>query len=82
MSCNYEQYCWGIATLDRRLGVFDINYIHYDTSLGTVQTAVQKELNGPGRLLGYRALNQKLRMQHEVQVPRHLVHKMLQNEDP
>ena len=54
----------------------------YDTLLETVQTAVQKELNGPGKLLGYRALNQKIRMQHEVQVPRNLVLKMLQNEDP
>ena len=47
-----------------------------------VQAAVQKELNGPGKRLGYRALNQKMRMQHEVQVPRNLVHKMLQNEEP
>ena len=54
----------------------------YDTLLETVQTAVQKELNGPGKLLGYRALNQEIRMQDEVQVPRNLVRKMLQNEDP
>ena len=47
-----------------------------------VQAAVQKELNGPGKLLGYRALNQKMRMQHAAEVPRNLVHKMLQNEDP
>ena len=47
-----------------------------------VQAAVQKEINEPSKLLGYRALNPKLRMQHEVQVPRRLVHEMLQNEDP
>ena len=82
MKCYYEQYCWSIATLDRRLRYFDINYIHYGTSLETVQAAVQKELNRPGKLLDYRALNQKMRMQHEVQVPRNIVHKMLQNEDP
>ena len=58
------------------------NYIHYDTSLETVQAAVQKELNEPGKILGYRAINQKLRMQHELQVQRNLVHKMLQKEDP
>ena len=80
---DHEQYCWSIATLDRtRLRSVDINYIYYDTSLETVQAAAQKGLNGPGNLLGYRALNQKLKMQHEVQVPRNLVHKMLQNEDP
>ena len=80
MKCYYEQYCWSIATSDRRLRYFDISYIHYGTSLETVQAAVQKELNRPG--LDYRALNQKMRMQHEVQVPRNIVHKMLQNEDP
>ena len=46
-----------------------------------VQVAVQKELNGPGKLLGYRELNQKLRMFHEVQVPQNLTLKMLQNKD-
>ena len=48
----------------------------------TVQASVQKELNEPGKILGYRAINQKLRMQHEVQVQQSLVHKMLQNENP
>ena len=66
MKRNYDQYSWRIATLDRKLRFFDINYIYYDTSLETVQAAAQKELNGPGKLLGYKALNQKLRMQHGV----------------
>ena len=69
------------SDIRQKPSVFDINYINYDASLETVQSAVQKELNGPGKRLGYRALNQKMRMQHEVQVPRNLVHKMLQNED-
>ena len=68
MKCYYEQYCWSIATLDRRLRYFDINYIHYGTSLETVQAAVQNELNGSGKLLGYRTLNQKMRMQHELRI--------------
>ena len=83
MKCNYKQYCCSTATSDRRrLRFFDTSYTHYDTSLETVEAAVQKELIGPSKFLGYRALNQKLRMLHEVQVPRNLVHKMLQNEDP
>ena len=68
--------------MDRRLLFFEISYIHYDISLQTVQADVRKELNEPGKLLGYRALNLKLSMQHEVQVPRNLVNKILQNEDP
>ena len=67
MKRDYEQYRWSITTLDRRLHFFDINYIHNDTSLETVQAAVQKELNGPGKLLGHIALNQELRM-HHVQI--------------
>ena len=73
MKRDYEQYC--TATLNRRLH-FYINYIHHETSLETVQAAAQKELNGPGKLLGDRALNQKLIMQHEVQVPQNVLHKM------
>ena len=55
MKRDYDQYCWSIATLDRKFRFCDINYVHYDTSLETVQAAVQKELNGPGKLLGFKA---------------------------
>ena len=44
--------------------------------------AVHKELEGPGKLLGYRAMNQKLRTEHNVQVPRHLVYNMMAELDP
>ena len=44
--------------------------------------AVAQELNGPGRCLGYRALNQKLRNEHNVKVPQHLVYSMLTEMDP
>jgi hypothetical protein len=39
------------------------------------------ELQGPGKLLGYRAMNQKLRTKHNVKVPRHLVHNMMHKLD-
>ena len=83
MKCDYEQYCWSTATLDRTtFRFFDISNIHYNTLLETVSATVQKELVGTSKLLCYRALYQKLRMQHEVQVPRNLAHKMLQNKNP
>ena len=44
--------------------------------------AVKKELDGPGRLLGYRAMKHKLRTEHNVQVPRHLVHNVMAELDP
>ena len=68
---NYE---WSLQTLDCRLRKFEIYYINYDTPIDTVRQAVQTELDGPGKLLGYWALNMKLRTEHEVQVPRHLVY--------
>ena len=82
MQRDFPQYKWSLATLDRRLRHFGIHYIDYDTPLTVVADAVQKELEGPGRLLGYRAMNQKLRTEHNVQVPRHLVYNMIAELDP
>ena len=47
------------------------------TTLPVVVDTVQKELDGSGRLLGYRAMNQKLRIEGKIQVPKHLVHAMM-----
>ena len=71
-----------MATLGRRLRYFEIKYISYDTPLDVVTDAVSKELNGPGRCLGYRALNQKLQNEHNIKVPWYLVHNMLMELDP
>ena len=76
---DYPDYPWSMATLSRRLRYFDINY---ETPLNAVTDAVSKELNGPGRCLGYRALNKKLRNEHNIKVPRRLVHNMLKELDP
>ena len=79
---KFPQYHWSIATLDRRLRYFGIHYINYNTPLAEVCDAVKKELDGPGRLLGYRAMNHKLRTEHNVQVSRHLVHNVMAELDP
>ena len=73
---DYAHYKWSIATLDGRLRFFGISYIDYGVPLQTISNAVQKELEGPGKLLGYRAMNQKLRTEYNVKVPRHIVHNM------
>ena len=44
--------------------------------------AVTKEFNGPGKLLGYRALNQKLRSEYDIRVPRRLVYNVMAENDP
>ena len=79
---DYPGYKWSLPTLDRRLRFFEINYIDYKTNLEDVSSAIAKELDGPGKLLGYRALTQKLRVEHDIKVPRHLVYNMLTTMDP
>lgn len=39
-----------------------------------MRNAVKKEADGPGKLLGYRAMRNKLRQEHDLLVPRDLVH--------
>ena len=43
-----------LPTLDRRLRCFGIRYINNDTSIEEVEDAVQKEIDGPWRYLGYK----------------------------
>ena len=59
--------------MDCRLQHFNINYIKYDTPVEDVRNAVSEELEGPGRVLGVRAMTKKLCMVHDIQVPRDLV---------
>ena len=74
MKKDFSQYTWGcIKTLDRRLRHFNISYVKYDTPVEDVRKAVQEELEGPGRLLGVRAMTKKLRVVHNIQVTRDLV---------
>ena len=66
---KFSQYHWSIATLAILVSTIQIIY---NTPLAEVCDAVKKELDGPGRLLGYRAMNHKLRTEHNVRVHRHL----------
>ena len=69
---DFPQYTWGcVKTLDRRLRHFALNYIDYDTP--PVQGVIAQELDGPGSLLGVRAMTKKLRIHHNIKVPRNLV---------
>ena len=80
---DFPQYPWGcVKTLDRRLRHFSINCIDYDTPLETVQDAIAQELEGPGSLLGVRAMTKKLRMHHDIKVPKNLVNAAMYDADP
>jgi hypothetical protein len=79
---DFPQYAWSLGTLSRRLAFYDIKYVRYDTPLEYVESAVREEIEGPGQLLGYRAMQRKLREQHNLAVPRDLVHDIMGYVDP
>ena len=79
---DFPEYAWSLGTLSRRLAFFGIQYIKYDTDIEEVETAVCEEIEGPGQLLSYRAMHKKLREQHNLAVPRDLVHDVMGLVDP
>ena len=71
---DFPTYVWSIPTLDRRLRYFNIFYTDTNVTLNEVKEVVGKELEGPGKLLGFRALHQKIRQEHLLNVRRDLVY--------
>ena len=64
---DFPQYSWSIRTLDRRMRYFNIFY--YDKNVSnTVKKVVKAELNGPEKLLGYRAMHLKIRQKNGLNV--------------
>ena len=79
---DYDEYRFSLPILGRRRRHFNRSYMEYETPVEAVRYAVEKELEGPGKLLGYRAMNQKLRTEYNIKVPRHLVENVLGDLDP
>lgn len=79
---DFGQYAWSLRTLDRRLQHFEIRSNDYTVSVEQVRDAVRQELQGPGRLLDYRAMHKKIRQVHDLAVPRDLVHDVMFELDP
>ena len=78
---DYPEYAWSLPTLGR-MRHFDIKYINYETTVDEVVAAFNTENDGPGQLLGYRAMHKKLREQHGLAVPRGLVYDVMTMECP
>ena len=55
--------------------------IDRNVTVHEVEAAVKKELEGPGKLLGYRALHEKIRQVYDLNVPRDLVYAVMYNVD-
>lgn len=82
MKRDFPEYPWSVRTLARRLKTFEIGYIDVNVDIEVVKDAVQKELKGPGKNLGYRAMHLKLRAEHHLLVPRRLVADVMYDLDP
>ena len=82
MNAEYPMYAWSIRSLSRRLKHFGIKYTDYGIELEDVKQAVRKELDGPGALLGYRPMQQKVREVHGLNAPRDLVYAVMGEADP
>ena len=57
VSTKYPMYAWSFRTLCHRLHYLGIKYIEYEIEVDDLKESVRKEMNGPGNLLGYRALH-------------------------
>lgn len=79
---DFPQYPWSFRSLDRRLRYFEINYNDANVEVHEVVEAVQKELEGPGKLLGYRAMHKKVRLEHNLNVTRDQVYDVMCHLDP
>lgn len=79
---DHPNYSWSLRTLDRRLRFFNTYYIDKAISLQEVRLIVQNELQGPGQLLGYRALHLKVRQKYEINLSRDMVYDMMTELDP
>lgn len=79
---DYSQYPWSLCSLDRRMCYFGIFYTDKEVTVEEVKCAVEKEIDGPGKLLGYGAMQKKLRQEHCLNVPRDLVYDVMYQVDP
>ena len=80
---DFPDYSWSLklASLSRRMKYFDIKYTDYSTTVEQVRAAFQEENNGPGQLLGYRAMHKQIREKHGLAVPRGLVYDVMTLDD-
>ena len=81
MGKKYPEYAWSLSSLKTRLSFFEILYNQdpdeSDDLFDNAYDAVSKELEGPGKDLGYRSLHSKIRRTHGLFVSRDLVYNIL-----
>ena len=78
---DFPQYSWSIRTLDRMMWYFNICYHDKNVPLNAVKEAVKGKLNGPGKLLGYRAMHLKIRQKNGLNITRDQVYDIMTGVD-
>ena len=72
-----------LSTLKRRLRDFGLSRQSGNRAdTDRVRQIIEEELNGSGRLLGYRSIWHSLRLEHHIHYPRRLVAEMVREIDP
>ena len=61
MKRDFSEYAWSGRTLKRRINYFELRRCDNESTFEEATEAISEELHGPGKLLGYRAMHQKLR---------------------
>ena len=59
----------------------DLFYNDKNVTVDDVRRAVEIEIAGPGKQLGYRAMHKKIRQLYELNVPQRLVHDVMYHLD-
>ena len=77
MRKDYLMYAWSLRSLACRMQYFGIQFTDYDVKVNEVEDAVEKEISGPGKLLGYIAMHKKIREIQALQFPRDLVYAVI-----
>ena len=70
LQTDFSQYPWSICSLDCHLRYFQLYYNDQEVTVEQVQDAVRTELEGPGKLLGYRLMHKKIWQKYDLYVSR------------
>ena len=81
---RYHAITMSSKTLCYRLKQFELSRRHAPEEIDKERVAhlIRQELNGDGRLLGYRAMWRLIRRKYHVKVPRKVVQRLLREIDP
>ena len=80
---DYPMYPWSLRSLACRMQYFGtFQFTDYDVEVNDVEAAVEKEISGPGKLLGYRAMHEIIREIHGLNMPKDLVYMVMAKMDP